>query len=95
MAWCDSVAATKPVDYEAVAELFPVQNRKCGRRFMQYPRCDSAMEPLRFATEEFPSQLRQGAFVEVGEERLDFIEMRRLYDSAEFPLARRAAASLE
>jgi hypothetical protein len=32
-----------------------------------------------------------GAFLEVEEERFDSKEMRRLYDSAEFPLARRAA----
>jgi hypothetical protein len=93
MAAYDSVDAAKPFDYEAAAELFPVRNRKFNRQFTRYRRFDSAAEALRFAIEELPPQLLQGAVLEVEEERLDGNEMRRLYDSAEFPLARRAVAS--
>src|SRR6266849_2923679 len=92
MAACDSVDAAKPFDYEAVAELFPARNRKFNRQFTRYRRFDSAAEALRFAIEELPQQLLLGACLEVEEERFDRNEMRRLYDSAEFPLARRAAA---
>jgi hypothetical protein len=41
-----------------------------------------------FAIGELPPQLFQGAYLEVEEERFNSNEMRRLYDSAEFPLAR-------
>ena len=92
MAACDSVDAAEPFDYQAVAELFPVRNRKLNRQFGGYRRFDRAADALRFAIEELPPQSLRGACLEVEEERFDRNEMRRLYDSAEFPLARRAAA---
>src|SRR6266849_5210941 len=91
MAACDSVDAAKPFDYEAVAELFPTRSRKFNRQFARYRRFDRAADALRFAIEELPPQLFQGAYLEVEEERFDSNAMRRLYDSAEFPLARGAA----
>jgi hypothetical protein len=81
----------KPFDYEAVAELFPARSRKFNRQLARYQRFDRAADALRFAIEELPPQLFLGAYLEVEEERFDSNEMRRLYDSAEFPLARRAA----
>jgi hypothetical protein len=78
-------------DYEAVAELFPARSRKFNRQLARYRRFDRAADALRFAIEELPPQLFLGAYLEVEEERYDSNEMRRLYDSAEFPLARRAA----
>jgi hypothetical protein len=81
----------KPFNYEAVAELFPARSRKFNRQFARYRRFDHAADALRFAIEELPPQLLRGAYLEVEEERFDSSEMRRLYDSAEFPLARRAA----
>jgi hypothetical protein len=90
MAACDSIDV-KPFDYEAVAELFPTRSIKFNRQFARYRRFDCAADALRFAIEELPPQLFLGAYLEVEEERFDSNEMRRLYDSAEFPLARRAA----
>jgi len=81
----------KPFDYEAVARVFPARSRKFNRQFARYRRFDRAADALRFAIEELPPQLFLGAYLEVEEERFDSNEMRRLYDSAEFPLARRAA----
>lgn len=77
---------------EAVAELFPTRSRKFNRQLARYRRFDSAAEALRFAIEELPQQLLLGACLEVEEERFDSDAMRRLYDSTDFPLARRAAA---
>ena len=91
MAACDSVDA-KPFDYEAVVELFPTRSRKFNRQLARYQRFDRAADALRFAIEELPPQLFQGAYLEVEEERFNSNEMRRLYDSTDFPLARRAAA---
>ena len=88
----NSADAAKTFDYEAVAELFPARNRKINRQFAGYRRFDSAADALRFAIEELPPQSLLGAYLEVEERRFDSHAMRRLYDSSEFPLARRAAA---
>jgi hypothetical protein len=92
MVACDSANAAKPFDYEAVAELFPARNRKFNRQFTRYRRFDRAADALRYAIEELPPQSLLGACLEVEEERFDSDAMRRLYDSTNFPLARRAAA---
>jgi hypothetical protein len=94
MAAVDSVDSVTPFDYEAAAELFPARNQKFNRQFTRYRRFDSAAEALRFAMEEMPPKSLVGAWLEVEEERFDANAMRRLYDSAEFPLARRRAAQV-
>jgi hypothetical protein len=88
----DSDNAAKPFDYAAVAELFPARNRKSNRQLMGYRRFDNAAEALRYAMEELPPKLLVGAWLEVEEERFDATAIRRLYDSAAFPLTRRTAA---
>jgi hypothetical protein len=92
MTTCESVEAAKLFDYEAVAELFPARNRKINRQLSGYRRFDSAADAIRFAIEDLPPQSLLGAYLEVEEKRFDSNAMRRLYDSMEFPLARRAAA---
>jgi hypothetical protein len=92
MAAFDFDDGTKPFDYRAVAELFPARNRKLNRQLTGYRRFDSAAEALRYAVEELPPKLLTGAWLEVDEERFDATAMRRLYDSAAFPLTRRTAA---
>jgi hypothetical protein len=79
-------------DYSIEAELFPARNRKYGRRPVGYRRFARAADAVRFAIEELPSELLLGAFLEVDGERYGAEEIRRLYDSADFPLIRRAAA---
>jgi hypothetical protein len=79
-------------DYSAKAELFPTRNRKYGRRPVGYRRFARAANAVRFAIEELPPELLVGAFLEVDGERYGGEEIRRLYDSADFPLIRRAAA---
>jgi hypothetical protein len=88
----DSAGAVAAFDYEAVAELFPPRNRKANRQSAGYRRFDRAADALRFAIEELPRKSLLGAYLEVDELRFGHHEMRRLYDSAEFPLARRVAA---
>jgi hypothetical protein len=79
-------------DYSVEAELFPARNRKYGRRPFGYRRFARAADAVRFAIEELPPELLLGAFLEVDGERYGGEEIRRLYDSADFPLVRRAAA---
>ena len=76
-------------NYSSQAELFPTRNRKSRRQPLGYPRFDRAADAIRFAIEELPSQSLAGAYLEVDQQRFDSIGIRRLYDSTDYPLARR------
>ena len=81
-------------DYNCGAELFPARNRKFSRQPLGYRRFEQAADALRFAIEELPPELLLGAYLEVDEERYDCGGIRRLYESADYPLIRRAAGSV-
>jgi hypothetical protein len=75
-------------DYEAAAELFPTRRRSLGRQF-GYKRFAQASQAIRFAIEDMPPECLAGAFLEVDEQRYGSDDIRRLYQSAEYPLTRR------
>jgi len=77
-------------DYAAPAELFPSRNRKVASK-IKYRRFERAADAIRFAVEELPEPLLLGAFIESNEERLGHKDIRALYDSADYPLAKRSA----
>ena len=79
-------------DYSAEAELFPTRSWKSRRRSFAYRRFANAAEAVRFAIEELPSELLLGAYLEADEVRFDGDGIRKLYDSAEYPLARKKPA---
>jgi hypothetical protein len=78
-------------DYNAAAELFPPRLRKSPHRRFGYRRFARAADAVRFAIEEFPTELLAGAVLEVDGERYCGENIRSLYDSAHFPSLPRAA----
>ena len=81
-------------DYDAAAELFPTRRRPSGRRqSFGYKRFARASQAIRFAIEDLPPECLVGAFLEVDEQRYGCNDIRRLYQSADYPLARRGSGS--
>jgi hypothetical protein len=86
-------------DYRIPAELFPCKKdaglvpangRKHMRHLAGYGRFAHAAYAIRFAIEELPSELLPDACLEVNAELFDRDGIRRLYDSEDYPLVRRA-----
>jgi len=77
-------------DYSALAELFPTRGLRRRQSFM-YKRFPKAAQAIRFAMEEMPRASLMGAFLEVNERRYGSDDIRRLYESADYPLTRRVA----
>lgn len=80
-------------DYNAAAELFSTRRRMPRRQPLGYKRFAQAALAIRFAIEDLSPEHLLGAFLEVGEERFNSVGIRQLYESTEYPLARRAAHS--
>jgi hypothetical protein len=80
-------------DYDAAAELFPTRRRSVGRQSFGYKRFAQAAQAIRFAIEDLPPECLVGAFLEVDEERYGSDDIRRLYQSVEYPLTRRDSQS--
>jgi len=79
-------------DYGAAAELFPGRHKTRMIGAAAYKRFAAAGEAIRYAVEVLPASSFLGAFLEVNEERFDSNEIRRLYESVEYPLPRQSAA---
>ena len=73
------------------AELFPAKHRRRRREPVGYGRFARAADAIRFAIEELPPVLLPDACLEVDEKIFDCAGIRRLYESNEYPLARRTA----
>ena len=82
-------AAETAFDYGRSAELFPTRSRRPRGTPMTYKRFDTAADAIRFAIEELPSDRLLGAYLQVDEDRFGSAGIRRLYNSARYPLKRR------
>jgi hypothetical protein len=87
-------AVAELFDYSTEAELFSAGNRNGRRQPLGYRRFASAADAVRFAIEELPPHLLVGSYLEVAEMRYERSEIRRLYDSADYPFVRGAAVAL-
>ena len=82
----------EPFDYATDAELFSSKFSRRRRHPLTYRRFVSAAEAIRFAIEDLPAEFLVGTYLDVGESRLAGAEIRRLYASSHYPLARKAGA---
>ena len=71
-------------DYTAPAELFLSKPAKGSRT--KYRRFATAAEALRYAVEDLRTPKAFGAWLEVGDERFNSIEIQRLYEASDYPL---------
>jgi len=81
-------------DYDEEAELFSSKGFNLRRRQLGYKRFARVADAIRFVIEELPPQLLIGAYLQVGEARYASKDIRRLYDNADYPLARSAAVTV-
>ena len=80
-------------DYRAAAELFPARYKARMIGAVTYKRFAAAGEAIRYALEVLPASSLLGTFLEVNEKRFDSNDIRRLYESVEYPLSRQLAAN--
>jgi hypothetical protein len=73
-----------PFDYNAPAELFLSKPPKGSRK--KYRRFATAAEAFRYAVEDLRIPKAFGAWLQVGDERFNSIEIHRLYEAADYPL---------
>jgi hypothetical protein len=71
-------------DYAASAELFAAQ----GRSGLRYRRFARAAEAIRYAIEKLPAEVLTTTSLEVRDARYNATQIRTLYNSERFPLAR-------
>lgn len=86
----DLSTSTGDFDYMASAELFACRSKGSSQRPVTYRRFASGAEAIRYAIEELPPEVLYGTVLEVDEERFGAAQIRELYESKAYPLARSA-----
>ena len=67
-------------DYSSPAELYLSK-----RRHTDYRRFATAAEAIRYAVEDLRTPRAFGAWLEVGDQRFNSVEIQRLYEDGEYP----------
>jgi hypothetical protein len=75
-------------DFNAPADLFPARS-KTGHRPVGYRRFDTAAQAIRYAVEEMPAEFLDSTILEIDNQRLKGDDIRLLYRSDDYPLARK------
>jgi hypothetical protein len=89
----DYASEAEMFDYGTPAELYSAKSKNFRRQRFGYKRFARAADAVRFAIEELPPELLTRSYLEVDQTRYGSNEIRRLYESADYPLARRAEAT--
>jgi len=84
------MSGTGKFAYDAPAELYSSGSIKSRRQPVSYRRFANCAEAIRFAVEGLPQIMQRGTVMEVGDDRFEFGEIRALYESEDYPLARDA-----
>jgi hypothetical protein len=71
------------------AELYGGSSRGNRPTAITYRRFDAAAEAIRYVVEELSDASRRACILEVDESRFNHIEIRKLYDSRNYPFPRR------
>lgn len=75
-------------DFNAPAEIFASKSRGVSRRPMTYRRFATGAEAIRYAMEVLSVEMLAGTVMEASTARFGAAEIRKLYDSPEYPLQR-------
>ena len=75
-------------DYKAPAELFAYLHGAKRSTALKYRRFDTSAEAIQFAIEQLNPDILRGSVIEVLDLRLEARQIRELYQSIDFPLAR-------
>ena len=75
-------------DYKAPAELFAYLHGAKRSTALKYRRFDTSAEAIQFAIEQLSPDILRGSVIEVLDLRLEARQIRELYQSIDFPLAR-------
>jgi hypothetical protein len=75
-------------DYQVPAEVYASRGRGRTQRPVTFYRFTSAAEAIRFVMEKLPAEMLIGTVMEIGEARFLGNDIKRLYGSDEYPLAR-------
>lgn len=87
----DNLSPVAGFNFDGEAELFSNYTRRTGKKPVKYRRFAQAAEAVRFAVEDLPSEQFISVQLEVEERRYDSRAIRRLYESPDYPMKRRAA----
>ena len=77
-------------DYSLEAALFFAKGTKFRQKALEYRLFVQAAEAIRFAIEDLPSSVLRDCSLEIGDDRYVCAAILGLYESADFPLRRRA-----
>jgi hypothetical protein len=81
-------APAEPFPFDAPAEVYSSTGLGARKRPMSYRRFPSGAEAIRFVIEELPQLVQRGTIMEVGDGRYEMADIRALYDSEAYPLAK-------
>ncbi len=85
----------KGFKFSRPAELYEGRAWKGRPTAITYRRFDTAAEAVRYAVEELPGACRRACVMEVDEKRFNSMDIRKLYESIEYPFQRQTGKDVD